>query len=50
MASEDARLIGDQQPGATKYAFTDIHTYDADSPLALSGLPGPVGVVRDQTE
>lgn len=44
------RLIGDQQPGATKYTFTDIHTYDADSPLVPAGLLGPVEVIRDQRE
>jgi len=44
------RLIGDQQPGATKYTFTDITPYQADSPLLASGLLGPVKVVREQTE
>ena len=41
------RLIGDQQPGATKYAYTDIAAYRADSPLQVSGLIGPVTVVRE---
>jgi hypothetical protein len=44
------RLIGDQQPGATKYTFTDVTPYRADSPLLASGLIGPVTVVRDQAE
>lgn len=38
------RLIGDQQPGATKYTFADITPYHADSPLLPSGLLGPVQV------
>lgn len=39
------RLIGDQQPNATKkYTFTDYHPYTADSPLLPSGLLGPVTV------
>ena len=36
------RLIGDQQPGATKYTFTDVKPYNANSPLLPSGLLGPV--------
>lgn len=40
------RLIGDQQPGATKYTFADVKPYKADSPLLASGLLGPVEVVR----
>jgi len=40
------RLIGDQQPNATKYTFTDITPYTADSPLLPSGLLGPVVLVR----
>jgi len=40
------RLIGDQQPNATKYTFADITPYKADSPLRPSGLLGPVAVVR----
>jgi hypothetical protein len=39
------RLIGDQQPGATKYTFTVIHPYKANSPLLPSGLLGPVQLV-----
>ena len=41
------RLIGDQQPGATKYTFADITPYKADSPLLPSGLLGPVVVERE---
>ncbi|HEU5403292.1 MAG TPA: glycosyl hydrolase [Terriglobales bacterium] len=36
------RMIGDQQPGATKYTFTAVHPYRANSPLLPSGLLGPV--------
>ena len=37
------RLIGDQQPDATtKYTFTDVKPYKADSPLLPSGLLGPL--------
>jgi alpha-L-rhamnosidase len=38
------RLIGDQQPGATKYTFADVKPYRANSPLLASGLIGPVDV------
>jgi hypothetical protein len=38
------RLIGDQQPGATKYTFADVHPYKANSPLLPSGLVGPVQI------
>jgi hypothetical protein len=40
------RLIGDQQPNATRYTFADITPYTADSPLQPSGLLGPVEIVR----
>jgi hypothetical protein len=41
------RLIGDQQPGATKkYTYTTRQFYTADSPLLASGLLGPVRVLR----
>jgi len=41
------RLVGDQQPGATKkYTYTAIPFYQADSPLLPSGLIGPVRVLR----
>ena len=36
------RLVGDQQPGATKVAFVAIPTYKVDAPLRPSGLIGPV--------
>jgi hypothetical protein len=36
------RLIGDQQPGATKYTYADVTPYRANSPLLPSGLLGPV--------
>jgi hypothetical protein len=38
------RLIGDQQPGATKYTFADVKPYKANSPLLPSGLLGPVQI------
>jgi hypothetical protein len=38
------RLIGDEQPGATKYTFADVKPYRANSPLLPSGLLGPVRV------
>ena len=44
------RLIGDQQPNATKYTFTIIHPYKTTSRLLPSGLLGPVEVVRATTE
>jgi hypothetical protein len=40
------RLIGDEQPGATKYTFADVKPYKAKSPLVPSGLLGPVTVIR----
>ncbi len=40
------RLIGDEQPGATKYTFADVKPYKATSPLVPSGLLGPVAVIR----
>ncbi len=36
------RLIGDRQPGATKYTYTVAPTYKEDAPLRPSGLIGPV--------
>jgi hypothetical protein len=39
------RLIGDQQPGATKLTWTPLPTYRADAPLRRSGLIGPVRVL-----
>ena len=38
------RLIGDEQPGATKYTFADVKPYRANSPLLPSGLFGPVSI------
>jgi hypothetical protein len=38
------RLIGDEQPGATKYTFADVKPYKASSPLLPSGLIGPVTI------
>lgn len=42
------RLIGDQQPGATKITFADVKPYKANSPLLPSGLLGPVTVLREE--
>ena len=39
------RLIGDEQPNATKYTFADVKPYKATSPLLASGLIGPVRIV-----
>jgi hypothetical protein len=36
------RLIGDEQPGATRLTFAPIQPYKANSPLRPSGLLGPV--------
>jgi hypothetical protein len=45
------RLIGDQQPDATKkYTYTAQQFYRADSPLLPSGLLGPVRVVRSSAK
>jgi hypothetical protein len=44
------RLIGDEQPGATKYTFADVKPYKASSPLLPSGLLGPVFVLRADAE
>ena len=40
------RLIGDEQPGATRIAFTVVKPYKANSPLLPSGLLGPITVIR----
>jgi hypothetical protein len=40
------RLIGDLQPGAKKYTFTVMPTYQADAPLRPSGLLGPVQLLQ----
>jgi len=40
------RLIGDQQPDTTtKYTFTTVKPYKANSPLLPSGLIGPVNLI-----
>lgn len=39
------RLVGDQQPGATRVTFTTYKPYGADAPLLPSGLLGPVRLV-----
>ena len=44
------RLIGDDQPGATKYTYADVHPYKANSPLLPSGLIGPVTVIREGSD
>jgi hypothetical protein len=44
------RLIGDEQPGATKYTYADVTPYRANSPLLPSGLLGPVTIIRVATE
>lgn len=42
------RLIGDQQPNATKITFTAFNPYKVTSSLLPSGLLGPVTVIRTQ--
>lgn len=42
------RLIGDQQPGATKIGFITIKPYSATSPLRPAGLIGPVTLETPQ--
>ncbi len=44
------RLIGDQQPNASKITFTDVTPYSANSPLMASGLIGPVHILRETTK
>src|SRR5208283_4154170 len=45
------RLIGDEQPDATtKYTFTDVKPYKANSPLLTAGLLGPVQVYSMATQ
>jgi hypothetical protein len=45
------RLIGDRQPDVkTKYTFTTWPVYKKDSPLAPSGLIGPVTILSEQTK
>jgi hypothetical protein len=38
------RLIGDEQPGATRITFADVKPYKTNSPLLPSGLLGPVSI------
>jgi alpha-L-rhamnosidase/F5/8 type C domain len=44
------RLIGDEQPGATRITFADVKPYKANSPLVPSGLIGPVTIVREEKQ
>jgi len=44
------RLIGDQQPGATKYTYADVKPYKANSPLLPSGLLGPVKLFAENRQ
>jgi hypothetical protein len=44
------RLIGDEQPGATKLTFADVKPYKANSPLLPSGLLGPVTIIREDSQ
>jgi hypothetical protein len=44
------RMIGDEQPGATKITFADVKPYKATSPLWPSGLLGPVTLIREDTD
>lgn len=39
------RIIGDEQPGATKYTYPAFRFFNADSPLSESGLMGPVDLL-----
>ena len=40
------RLIGDEQPGATRIGWTDARGFDGSEPLQPAGLLGPVKVVK----
>jgi hypothetical protein len=42
------RLIGDQQPGAKRIAWTFAPPYPADAPLRRSGLIGPVRLLGEK--
>jgi hypothetical protein len=44
------RMIGDEQPGASKITFADVKPYKANSPLLPSGLLGPVTLVREEAD
>lgn len=40
------RLIGDEQPGAVRVAWTDARSYSGREPLLPAGLLGPVSLVE----
>ena len=40
------RLIGDEQPGAERVAWTDSRAYRAEDPLRPAGLLGPVRLLE----
>jgi len=40
------RLIGDEQPGVERVAWTDSRAYRAEDPLRPAGLLGPVRVIQ----
>jgi len=44
------RLIGDEQPGASRVTFAPIRSYTTNSPLRRSGLIGPVRLIAVTTE
>jgi hypothetical protein len=44
------RLIGDEQPGATKIAHVAAPIYRADAPLRRAGLLGPVRLLQQETD
>lgn len=39
------RLIGDEQPGGTRIAWTDAKSYNGTEPLIPAGLLGPVTII-----
>ncbi len=39
------RLIGDEQPGATRIGWTDAHGFNGTEPLVPAGLLGPVKII-----
>ena len=42
------RLIGDEQPGAVRVAWTDSRSYRAEDPLRPAGLLGPVHLLESK--
>jgi len=40
------RLIGDEQPGATRIGWTDARGFNGQEPLLPAGLLGPVKVIN----